>query len=255
MNVAASARQGASLAGHPFAARLALVMKFGASELRSFEQIIEGEQSIRKKCDLIVAGHAYRNLCFVRDGYAIRYKLLRSGRRQILNVILPGDVVGFLASFFDRSIYSVVAVSDLTCDICSIESYVRLCYEQPQFGLMLSWLAAHEAAIYAEHIVDTGRRTPVERLAHFLLETHARLLSVGRAEAARFNLPFSQEVIADVLGLSVPHLNRVMQQLRADQLIKGRARLIEFNDMTSLQTLAQYQPLDLAPIPMPAKST
>jgi CRP-like cAMP-binding protein len=208
---------------------------------------------VKKRDNLAIIGHEYRNLCFVRDGHAIRYKLLRSGKRQILNVILPGDVIGFPVSFFDRSMYSIVAVSDVTYNICSLDAYVRLCYEQPQFGLVLSWLAAHEAAIYAEHIVDLGRRTPIERLAHFLLEIHARLLSVGRADAASFDLPFSQEVMADVLGLSVPHLNRVMQQLRADQLITSRSRIIELNDLMGLQTLAQYEPFDLAPIPMPSK--
>jgi CRP-like cAMP-binding protein len=86
-------------------------------------------------------------------------------------------------------------------------------------------------------------------LAHFLLEIHARLLAVGRAETTSFDLPFSQEVMADVLGLSVPHLNRVMQKLRAEQLISSHGRLIELTDMVSLQTLAQYQPLDLVPIP------
>jgi CRP-like cAMP-binding protein len=115
--------------------------------------------------------------------------------------------------------------------------------------LVLSWLAAHEAAIYTEHIVDLGRRTPLERLAHFLLEIHARLLAVGRAEETSFALPFSQEVMADVLGLSVPHLNRVMQQLRAEQLITSRGRLVELTDMAGLQTLAQYQPLAPSPIP------
>jgi CRP-like cAMP-binding protein len=144
-------------------------------------------------------------------------------------------------------------VSDLTYNICPLDSYARLCYEQPQFGLALSWLAAYEAAIYAEHIVDIGRRTPVERLAHFLLEIHARLRAVGRAEETSFDLPFSQEVMADVLGLSVPHLNRVMQQLRAERLITSRARLVELTDMASLQTLAHYQPLGLAPIPVPAQ--
>src|SRR5262249_59547348 len=119
--------------------------------------------------------------CFVKDGYAIRYKLLRSGKRQILNVILPGDVIGFPVSFFDRSIYSVVAVSDLTYNICSLDSYARLFYEQPQFGLALSWLAAHEAAIYAEHIVDLGRRTPSGRVAPFLLAIHTPLLALPRA--------------------------------------------------------------------------
>ena len=252
MNIAVQAAPAPSLAHHPFVARLSRLMPVSPADLRSLALIITSERLVKKRKDLIVAGDAYRNLCFVKDGHAIRYKVLRSGKRQILNVILPGDVIGFPVSFFDRSIYSVVAVSDLTYNLCPLDAYVRLCYEQPQFGLALSWLAAHEAAIYAEHIVDLGRRTPLERLAHFLLEMHARLLAVGRADRASFELPFSQEVMADVLGLSVPHLNRVLQQLRAEKLITSRARLVELTDMASLQTLAQYQPLDLAPIPGPA---
>src|SRR5215475_4093656 len=207
MDVAAQTEHDVSLGEHPFVARLARLMELSAADLGSLALIIESERLVKKRKDLVVVGDEYRNLCFVKDGYAIRYKLLRSGKRQILNVILPGDVIGFPVSFFDRSMYSVVAVSDLTYNICPLDSYVRLCYEQPQFGLALSWLAAHEAAIYAEHIVDLGRRTPLERLAHFLLEIHARLLAVGGAQQKSFALPFSQEVMADVLGLSVPHLN------------------------------------------------
>jgi len=253
MDVAVQTGHDMSLAEHPFVARLARLMELSAADLGSLARIIESEQLIKKRKDLVVVGDEYRNLCFVQDGYAIRYKLLRSGKRQILNVVLPGDVIGFPVSFFDRSIYSVVAVSDLTYNICRLDAYAWLCYEQPRFGLALSWLAAHEAAIYAEHIVDLGRRTPLERLAHFLLEMHARLLAVGRAEKTSFDLPFSQEVIADVLGLSVPHLNRVLQHMRSERLITTRSRLVELTDMASLQTLAQYQPLELAPIPMPAR--
>lgn len=251
MNLAPNTASESRVTDHPFVARLSRLMNFSESDLKDFEGIIDGERITKKRQELVVAGDPYRNLCFVRSGHAIRYKLLRNGKRQILNVILPGDVVGFPVSFFGRSMYSIVAVSDLTYDICSLDSYVRLCHEQPRFGLALSWLAANEAAIYAEHIVDLGRRTPVERLAHFLLEIHARLLGVGRAQATSFELPFSQEVMADVLGLSVPHLNRVMQQLRADLLITSRSRSVELTDMAALQTLAQYQPFDLAPIPLP----
>jgi CRP-like cAMP-binding protein len=252
MNVAEPGHD-VSRAEHPFAVRLSRIMELSAADLRILELIIQSERLLKKRKDLVVVGNEYRNLCFVRDGYAIRYKLLRNGKRQILNVILPGDVIGFPVSFFDRSICSVVAVSDLTYNICALESYARLCYEQPQFGLALSWLAAYEAAIYAEHIVDLGRRTPIERLAHFLLEIHARLLAVGYAEQTSFNLPFSQEVMADVLGLSVPHLNRVMQQLRTERFITSHSRLVELTNMASLQTLAHYQPLVLAPIPKPIK--
>src|SRR5262249_41262609 len=253
MNVAAEIRHDVSLAQHPFVARLSRFMQLSAADLSSLERILERERLVKRRKDLVVVGDEYRNLCFVKDGYAIRYKLLRSGKRQILNVILPGDVIGFPVSFFDRSIYSVVAVSDLTYNICALYAYARLCYEEPQFGLALSWLAAHEAAIYAEHIVDLGRRTPVERLAPFLLEIHPRFLAVGRAERTSFDLPFSQEIMADVLGLSVPHLNRVMQQLRAEQLITSRGRSVELTDMASLQTLAHYQPLGLTPIPLQAE--
>ncbi|MEJ0078505.1 MAG: Crp/Fnr family transcriptional regulator [Alphaproteobacteria bacterium] len=240
---------------HPFVVRLSRLMKLSASDLRNFENIIDGERITKKRRELVAAGDEYRNLGFVKSGHAIRYKLLRNGKRQILNVILPGDVIGFPVSFFDRSMYSVVAVSDLAYNVCALDSYVGLCFAQPQFGLLLSWLAAYEAAIYTEHIVDLGRRTPIERLAHFLLEIHTRLLGVGRAEATSFDLPFSQEVMADVLGLSVPHLNRMMQQLRADGLITSRSRLVELTDIGRLQTLAQYQPLTLAPIQWPTQGS
>lgn len=183
----------------------------------------------------------------------MRYKLLRNGKRQILNVVLPGDIVGLPGSFYERAVYAVTAITDLRMHVCALDSYVQLCYRRPQYGLALSWIAVQEATTYAEHVIDVGRRTPIERLSHFLLELHARLLTVGRAEEKRFTLPFSQEVIADVLGLSVPHLNRMMQQLRAEKLIADSERVVEFIDTGAMQTLAHFQPLALAPIPLPAK--
>ncbi len=238
---------------HPFVARLLQLVDLSSADLKSLDEIIDGELTIRKRRDLIADGYEYRKLCFVKDGYAVRYKLLRNGKRQILNVVLPGDIVGLPGSFYERAVYAVTAITDLRMHVCPLDSYVQLCYARPQFGLALSWIAVQEATTYAEHIIDVGRRTPIERLSHFLLELHARLMTVGRAEKARFTLPFSQEVIADVLGLSVPHLNRMMQQLRAEKLITDNERVIEFIDTGAMQTLAHFQPLALAPIPQPAK--
>jgi CRP-like cAMP-binding protein len=240
-----------SLQHHPFVTRLAQLMPMSAADLESLGEITESDRIVKKRTDLVVDGSEHSNLCFVKAGYAIRYKLLRNGKRQILNVILPGDVIGLPVAFFDRSLYSVIALSELTFNACPLDAYVQLCYRLPQFGLALSWLAVQEVAIYTEHIVDLGRRTPVERLAHFLLELHARLLAVGRAEATNFDLPFSQEIMADVLGLSVPHLNRVMQQLRAERLIATRSRIVELVDGAALKVLAHYQPWNPTPIPLP----
>ncbi|HUI95409.1 MAG TPA: Crp/Fnr family transcriptional regulator [Xanthobacteraceae bacterium] len=234
---------------HPFVMRLRRYMPLGRSDLDHLCGLIESELAVEKRRDLVVDGYEYRKLCFVAEGFGARYKLLRNGKRQILNVILPGDVIGLPGGFLDRASYSVIALTEMRIHVCPIEAYVQLCYRRPQFGLALSWLAVHEAALYAERVVDTGRRTPPERLAHFLLELHARLAAVRRAEPAAFDLPFSQEVLGDTLGLSVPHLNRMMSQLRFEGLIKVADRRVEFPDLAAIRVRAQFQPLNLTRIP------
>src|SRR6185503_13272664 len=249
------AAAGTMLEQHPFITRLLQYVDLDLADLKGLEAIIDGELLIRRRGEVIVDGDEYRKLCFVRDGYAVRYKLLRNGKRQILNVILPGDIVGIPGSFFEKAVYSVSAITDIAMNACTLDAYVQLCYRRPQFGLALSWIAVQEATTYAEHIINVGRRTPIERLSHFLLELYARLRAVGYTEENRFTLPFSQEVMSDVLGLSVPHLNRMMQQLRAEKLIADSERQVEFIDIEAMQTLAHYQPLDLMPIPRLTKPT
>ena len=238
--------------GHPFVVRLNRYYPLTDADLKHLRRLVESDQVVEKRRDLVVDGYEYRKLCFVAEGYGARYKLLRNGKRQILNVIMPGDVIGLPGGFLERANYSVIALTEMRVHVCSIEDYVQLCYRRPQFGLALSWLAVHEAAFYAEHVVDTGRRTPPERLAHFLLELHSRLAMVGRAEPAAFELPFSQEVLGDSLGLSVPHLNRMMSQLRFEGLIAFTHRRVEFPDLEAIRIRAHFQPLNLTRIPQMA---
>ena len=247
--VATSAIAASDWNQHPCVVRLARYLTLTRDDRDSLRELIEAEMTIEKRRDLVIEGYEFRKLCFVAEGFGARYKLLRNGKRQILNVILPGDFIGVPVSFLERASYAVVAVTDMKMHVCSTDSYVQLCYRRPQFALALSWLAAHEAAYYAEHIIDTGRRTPPERLAHFLLELHSRLAMVGRADATGFDLPFSQEVLGDVLGLSVPHLNRMLSQLRFEGLVSVANRRVEFPDLHAIQVRAHFQPLNLTRIP------
>lgn len=237
----------------PFLVRLQSLVDLTPADRESLRHVIETEQEVKKRSDLVLDGYEFCKLCFVKDGFAARYKLLRNGKRQIVNFVLPGDIVGLPGSFLDRAANSVIATSDMTLQICSLESFAALCYRRPKFGLVLSWLAVQEVASYAEHIVDVGRRTPVERLAHLLLEIHARLASVGRAAKSAFTLPFTQEMMSDALGLSVPHLNRMLTQLRTDGMIALNERRVEFLDPKALQMLAQFQPVHPARIPAAAE--
>jgi CRP-like cAMP-binding protein len=234
----------------PMVARLRHFTELTAQDVESLRAVIETELIVKKRRDLVLDGYEFSKLCFVKEGFAARYKLLRNGKRQIVNFIVPGDVVGLPGSFLDRAANSVIAVSEMTLQICPLESFVALCYRRPKFGLLLSWLAAQEAANYAEHVIDVGRRTPIERLAHLLLEIHSRLVAVGHAANAAFALPFTQEMLSDALGLSVPHLNRVLTGLRADGLIAMTERHVEFTDLKGMQHLAQFQSTRPARIPI-----
>ncbi|HEX3656050.1 MAG TPA: Crp/Fnr family transcriptional regulator, partial [Pirellulales bacterium] len=150
---------------HPYVARLLSHVDLNQADLDALDAIVDGEFTIRRRHDLIIDGYEYRKLSFVKDGYAVRYKLLRNGKRQILNVVLPGDIIGLPGSFYERASYSVMAISELRMHVCSLDAYVQLCYRRPQFGLALAWMAVQEAATYAEHVIDVGRRTPIERLS------------------------------------------------------------------------------------------
>jgi len=235
----------------PFLKRVRGFADLTLPDLQSLRAVIETELTVKKRRDLVMDGYAFAKLCFVKDGFAARYKLLRSGKRQIVNFVLPGDVVGLPGSFLDRAAISVVAVSDMILQVSPLDAFVALCCRRPKFGLVLSWIAAQEAATCVERVIDIGRRNPLERLAHILLELHSRLSAVGRAEESAFSLPFTQEMMSDALGLSVPHLNRTLTKLRADGMVGVNNRRIELIDLPALQMLAQFQPIQSARIPFP----
>ena len=235
----------------PFMARLKRLIDLTPADVDALRALIESEMSVEKRCDLVIDGYQCSKLSFVKEGVAARYKLLRNGKRQIINVLLPGDIVGLPGSFLDQATFSVIALTDMKLEVCSLDAFVAACYRRPKFALALSWLAVHEATTYAEHVVDIGRRTAVERVAHFLLEIHARLLLVGRATDAGFELPVSQEVMGDALGLSVPHVNRMLAKLRNDGMIAVTERRVEFIDVQALQLLAHFEPAKLSRIPAP----
>jgi CRP-like cAMP-binding protein len=234
----------------PFVARLRNFIDLDPSDLSSLRDVIETELTVKKRRDLVLDGYQFSKLGFIKQGFAARYKLLRNGKRQIINFLLPGDVVGMPGSFLDRAANSVIAVSDMRLQICPLDAFVALCCRQPKFALALSWLAAQETAIYAEHIINIGRRKPTERLAHLLLEIHSRLAAVDSAEVAAFDMPFTQEMMSDALGLSVPHLNRTLTRLRAEGMIAVHERRVEFIDPKSMALLAQFQPINPGRIPI-----
>jgi CRP-like cAMP-binding protein len=191
--------------------------------------------------EIITEGRNYETLFVLLEGIAIRYRVLRDGRRQVLNVVLPGDFIGFPACFFESALYSVTALTDAV--VCSVPFAVMLgLFERaPRLAAAIFWSFACEAAIYVEHLIDVGRRSALERVAHFLLELLTRLQVVGLADERSYHMPLTQELLGDALGLSVPHVNRTLRQLRGDGLVAIEEQRVTIIDIDALSALADFE--------------
>ena len=119
----------------------------------------------------------------------------------------------------------------------------------PRLVTKIFWWFSCESTIYAEHLVDLGRRSALERVAHFLLELLTRLQSIGLADEQSFKIPLTQELLADALGLSIPHVNRVLRRLREDQLVVVEDQRVTVKDMDALAELADFEPSYLSRFP------
>jgi CRP-like cAMP-binding protein len=235
---------------HPFVVKLNYSIQLDNDDLTALTEALNHGVSVKKGKDLIVEGYEYNVLHVVESGYAVRYKLLHNGKRQIVNIVLPGDIIGFPASFYDYAVFSVMAISDMSLHCVPIDRFADLCLKRSSIATALIWFAAREAAIYAEHVIDTGRRTPIERLAHFILEMHTRLRAIGYATRNSFEVPLSQESIGDAVGLSAPHVNRMLARLKREGLIAVDGYEVKILDMAALQILGEFRPtyLERSPI-------
>ena len=118
--------------------------------------------------------------------------------------------------------------------------------DHPRLAATLFGLFSCETAMYTEHLINVGRRSALERVAHFLLELLTRLQAIGLADERSYRMPLTQELIGDALGLSVPHVNGTLRQLREDGLVGIDGQIIVINDLEALATLADFEKIYLS---------
>lgn len=231
-----------SPSSNPLITRLCTYAALSPEEIADLEAAFERRLLFKKRRDVILEGYESHRLHVAVSGFAARYKLLANGKRQVIGIVLPGDIIGMPSAFFRSSLYSVTALSDMTAQVARLDAFLALCQRIPALAIAMLWHSQREIATYADHIIDVGRRSPLERIAHFVLEMHARLRAAGCAADRSFELPLSQEIIGDVLGLSAPHVNRMLHQLKAEGLISVDRHQITIDDLESMQMLAQFEP-------------
>lgn len=229
--------------------RLSQLVTLSAEEIAVLRELQANPRTVQRHRDIITEGRNYSSIFIILEGNAIRYRILHDGRRQIVNFVLPGDIVGALGYFMESSLYSTRALTEVVVATVPFSRLNVLHETHPRLVSKIFWWFSCESTIYAEHLVDLGRRSALERVAHFLLELLTRLQSVGLADDYSFKIPLTQELIADALGLSIPHVNRVLRRLREDHLVVVEDQRVTVKDLEALSELADFDPAYLTHFP------
>lgn len=199
---------------------------------------------------IFLEGNNSAHLYTILSGWVFRYKMLEDGRRQILNFGLPGDFIGLQTSIFGTMDHSVEALTDVILCVFPREKMWNLFNNFPELAFDLTWLAAREEQMLDEALLSVGRRSAVERVSAVLLHLYYRIEQLGMTAGQRFDLPFTQQQLADAMGLSHVHTNKTIKKLTDRNLIEWRPPQLKILDLGRLSQLAQHDGTKLATRPL-----
>lgn len=212
-----------------------------ATDVRTMECLRTGTRHVTPGVDVFPQGGDCTNLYIMLSGWACLYELLEDGRRQILQFLLPGDVLGFnrhdgVATFGAQAITTVSAC------VVPRDRFMEAALKRPQLALELSALIAAQEAMAYEHLTSVGRRTARERVAYLLLELFCRARSrIPSDSLDQITLPLTQSHIADASGLTPVHTNRMLRNLREAGIIELNQRTLRVRNPDLLAAAAGFE--------------
>lgn len=211
-----------------------------AAQKSSIESGVDGTISVPTGGDVVREGDRPAKSTLLLSGLAIRYSMLRDGKRQITAIHVPGDFVDLHSFPLEIMDHSVGALTDCIFATVSHSTLERLIQTDLDLAKTFWMLTLLDASIHREWLVAMGGLSAPARTAHLLHELLLRLRVVGLANSDGYDFAVNQEELADVLGLSTVHMNRTLQELRGQGLLEFQQRRVRLLDVERLRDLAQF---------------
>tara|TARA_R110000787_G_scaffold51589_2_gene122107 strand:- start:1989 stop:2720 length:732 start_codon:yes stop_codon:yes gene_type:complete len=225
----------------PLALKLGAFVALSEAELSILEGLHKRRRTFVAGRDLVHQGQTDHAAYILESGWACSYKLLHDGQRQIVDFQIPGDFLGLRSVVLHISDHSIEPVTDIEVTEVHVSDLLEVFSQTPRLATAVLWAASRDEAMVVEHLVGIGRRDAAERMAHFLLELGARLSLVGLGSRTGYACPLTQYLLADALGLSAVHVNRVLRQLREQGLVTFRDGFVTFDDYDRLVEFADFE--------------
>ena len=224
----------------PFARKLSTFVQLSQEDLVVLSDVYRRRRTFGVGRDMIHQGQTDQSAYILAKGWACSYKILAGGARQIVDFQIPGDFLGLRSVLFRTADHNVEPITPVQASDVKEQDLLAALSQTPRLATAVLWAASRDLAMVVEHLVDLGRRNATERTAHFLLELGARLRLVGMGDQAGYACPLSQYLLADALGLSAVHVNRVLRELREDGLLTFQHGKVTFDNYDALVAFSGF---------------
>lgn len=225
----------------PLVRRLSLHTLLSPQDQAAVLALPHTERKLEAGQYIVREGDAPTHSCMVVSGFAVRHKIVGDGGKQIVNVHLSGDMVDLQNSLLELADHNVQTLSKMTGAFISRQSLTDLAFSRPAVGKALWIETLIEGSISREWIANVGRRDALARVAHLLCEFAYRLDAVGLGKECNYELPMTQEQLADTLGLTPVHVNRTLKSLDALGLTKRSKKSVVITDLQKLEDTGDFR--------------
>ncbi|MBX9934154.1 MAG: Crp/Fnr family transcriptional regulator [Methylobacterium sp.] len=200
------------------------------------------EKKAAPQKDIVRQGQIPQVAHLLMAGHTCRYRMLGDGSRQITAILVPGDICDLEAALGGRANYGVAALTHCTVGEIPLHMIANPAANDHGIAEAIWSNLLRDEAIAREWMVGLGRRPALQRMAHLFCELRVRLRHVGLAIDDAFDMRVTQSELADVLGLSYVHVNRVLQELRRGGLIRMSGGVLAILDVARLEQMADFDP-------------
>ncbi len=235
----------------PFFERLARNGEMSARERMALAESVTSPRRYEKAACVVHESQPGGMLSILCEGLAFSSRTLSTGLQQNLAIFVPGDILNHEEFLLDRASASVWALTSISVAHIPHSALALILEAHPGLARALWRDMAASTRVTQEWMVGMGRRSAYQRVAHFLCEVQTRFEAAGLATASECLFPLTQSEMADTLGLSVVHVNRVLQQLRREALVQLSQSKLSVLDWGRLARAGDFDPSYLH-LPQPA---
>lgn len=216
--------------------------RLSEDEVAALENLMGAPRLVAAQTDIISEHARPDHSTLLLSGFSARYSTLGDGARQITALHIAGDFVDLHSLLMKQMDHGVLALTECTVVQAPHDALRRITEGYPHLTRVL-WLdTIIDAAVHRQWLVAMGRRSGRGYLAHLVCELYLRLSAVKMTDGPTFALPLTQAVLGDALGLSTVHVNRLIAELRGEEVLSWSNGRVEIHDWDRLVAIAEFDP-------------